>query len=215
MSRQNKKEAITALHHHTILLAAEQVFYKKGFSATTIEDLSKASNYSRRTIYTYFENKEDILYNVILKGLTTLHHHLSESLKNEEDFLTKYFSICKNLKSYHENYPYSFDYIHNLNIREMKLDETSPTLMQILKVETEINQLIESFLKKGQDKNIIQNHLNIKQAARILWINLVSIITIAHNKDSFIKKDLNTTIEQFLHEGYIQIINSILERRIL
>ena len=45
MSRQNKKEAITALHHHTILLAAEQVFYEKGFSATTIEDLSKASSY--------------------------------------------------------------------------------------------------------------------------------------------------------------------------
>lgn len=215
MSRQNKKEAITALHHHTILLAAEQVFYEKGFSATTIEDLSKASSYSRRTIYTYFQNKEDILYNVILKGLNTLHNHLNDSLTHEDDFLTQYFSICKTLKSYYSNYPYSFDAIYSLTNREMKIDETNPTLIQVLKFEAEINQLMEVFLKKGQDKNIVQSHLNIKQATRILWISLISLITIAHNKDSVVQKELNIPVEQFLQDGYIQIINSVLETRIL
>lgn len=52
--------------------AAEKLFSEKGYEQTTIEDISKASEYSRRTIYAYYESKEDILHHIVEKGLIEL-----------------------------------------------------------------------------------------------------------------------------------------------
>ena len=47
----NRKEAVAALHRARIMTAAERLFSEKGYALTTIEDISKASEYSRRTSY--------------------------------------------------------------------------------------------------------------------------------------------------------------------
>ena len=50
MGEANKKEAVAALHRARIMTAAEKLLSEKGDAQTTIEDISKASAYSRRTI---------------------------------------------------------------------------------------------------------------------------------------------------------------------
>ena len=72
MERENKKGDVAALHREKILEAAHGLFCRDGFAATSISGLSAASHYSRRTIYAYFESKEDILHHLIEKGLLTL-----------------------------------------------------------------------------------------------------------------------------------------------
>ena len=54
MEKMSKKEAVTALHRARIMAASERLFSEKGYAQTTIDDISKASEYSRRTIYTYY-----------------------------------------------------------------------------------------------------------------------------------------------------------------
>ena len=72
MGEANKKEAVAALHRARIMTAAEKLFSEKGYEQTTIEDISKKSEYSRRTIYAYYESKDDILHRIIEKGLQAL-----------------------------------------------------------------------------------------------------------------------------------------------
>ena len=70
--------------------AAERLFSEKGFAQTTINDISKASEYSRRTIYTYYESKEDILHHIVEKGLLILKQNIEESINLNEDFIEQY-----------------------------------------------------------------------------------------------------------------------------
>lgn len=72
MGKMTRKEAVAALHRARILTAAEKLFSEKGYAQTTIDDISKASEYSRRTLYAYYESKEDILHHIIEKGLRSL-----------------------------------------------------------------------------------------------------------------------------------------------
>lgn len=44
---------------------ARQLFAKKGLEDTTMNDIAVASEKGRRTLYTYFKNKEEIYYAVI------------------------------------------------------------------------------------------------------------------------------------------------------
>ena len=56
---------------------AREIFAKKGVENTTMNDIAVASNKGRRTLYTYFKNKEDVYFAVIESELEML----SENMK--------------------------------------------------------------------------------------------------------------------------------------
>ncbi len=60
---------------------ARQIFAKKGFDETTMNDIATQSGKGRRTLYTYFNNKEEIYYAVIEGELDRLSEKL-EGLSN-------------------------------------------------------------------------------------------------------------------------------------
>jgi AcrR family transcriptional regulator len=55
--RQRKKDRV----REQLLEAAVKLFSRKGFDATTIDDIVGAVEVSRRTFFRYFETKEDVL----------------------------------------------------------------------------------------------------------------------------------------------------------
>ena len=57
-----------------IVEVARQLFAKQGLDNTTMNDIAVASGKGRRTLYTYFKNKEDVFSAVIETELG----HLSE-----------------------------------------------------------------------------------------------------------------------------------------
>ena len=59
-----------------LIAVARELFAKKGFDGITMNDIAQASQKGRRTMYTYFNSKEDIYYAVIEDEL----EHLSEEM---------------------------------------------------------------------------------------------------------------------------------------
>lgn len=57
---------------------ARQLFAKKGLESTTMNDIAIASGKGRRTLYTYFKNKEEIYLAVIIAELDRLSEKMSE-----------------------------------------------------------------------------------------------------------------------------------------
>ena len=58
-----------------ILRVAASLFSKTSYSGTSIEDIAQGANINRATIYYYFENKSQLLYEIFsrhVKGLTEL-----------------------------------------------------------------------------------------------------------------------------------------------
>ena len=62
---------------------ARQLFAKQGFESTTMNDIAVTSKKGRRSLYTYFNSKEDIYYAVIQTELERLSESMEEvSQKN-------------------------------------------------------------------------------------------------------------------------------------
>ncbi len=57
---------------------ARQLFAKNGFENTTMNDIATASNKGRRTLYTYFNSKEEIYLAVIETELERLYVRMEE-----------------------------------------------------------------------------------------------------------------------------------------
>ncbi len=62
----------------TLVEVARRLFAQKGFEATTMNDISQESGKGRRTLYTYFKNKEDIYDAVIKDELERLSERLDD-----------------------------------------------------------------------------------------------------------------------------------------
>ena len=67
----------------TLIEVARQLFAQQGVENTTMSDIAKASNKSRRTLYTYFESKQDIYNAVIQSELESLYLQLEEVIKRK------------------------------------------------------------------------------------------------------------------------------------
>ena len=57
---------------------ARQLFARIGFEKTTMNDIAQASNKGRRTLYTYFKNKDDVLLAVVESEMDQLDKILSD-----------------------------------------------------------------------------------------------------------------------------------------
>ena len=62
----------------TLVDVARQLFAKNGVAKTTMNDIAVGSGKGRRTLYTYFNRKEDIYYAVIESELERLSDRLDE-----------------------------------------------------------------------------------------------------------------------------------------
>ncbi len=66
-----------------IIEEARQLFARKGVTNTTMNDIAKAAGKGRRTIYTYFNNKQDIYWAVIESEMNRLYERLEAVVKKD------------------------------------------------------------------------------------------------------------------------------------
>jgi AcrR family transcriptional regulator len=56
--------------------SAAALFYKKGYAATTIENIATLTEISKATIYLYFRSKDDLYYSLVEPSLDRLSKRL-------------------------------------------------------------------------------------------------------------------------------------------
>lgn len=76
-----------------LLEVARELFAHKGLEATTMNDIATASGRGRRTLYTYFRNKEEIYYAVIEEELEQLSEKLDRVKALNVEPLEKLFTL--------------------------------------------------------------------------------------------------------------------------
>lgn len=66
--RMQEKQA----HEKKILAAAETIFCLKGYYEASMDEIAKEAQFTKRTVYQYFENKEELFSAVALQGYKKL-----------------------------------------------------------------------------------------------------------------------------------------------
>lgn len=210
MSRENKKEAVAALHREQIMKAAEALFSEKGYEQTTIEDISRVSEYSRRTIYAYYESKDDILHHIIEKGLLSLKDEIEIAVRKNEDFWAQYRGICAAMTRYQKECPFSMESVNRAKPADLEVANASETVRHILALGTEINELLAGFIETGKESGIVRQDVIPIMTVYILWSSITSFLTLMQTKGQFMAKQFGTSENDLLEYGFKQIVNSIL-----
>lgn len=153
-----------------VIITAREMFSTYGYQKVSMDDIAKNSNVTKKTIYTYFKDKDDLLKYFILEEINRMKNHIDEIEKNKNDI----FDIV------HETLYYMLSYtkeskLINILQKESKLKKNLTTIESINMIEDMIIKYIEERLDKALKLNYI-NKCNTKVTAYIIYTVYKSLI---------------------------------------
>lgn len=96
-----------SLRKEEIIQVAVLLFEEKGYSATSVQDIADKIGFTKAALYYYFNSKEEILWEIFDKTMTTAERRLAELLKLDLPMAEKVSQIVYNqIMSVRDEAPY-------------------------------------------------------------------------------------------------------------
>ena len=136
----SKKQALTEFHRGSILAAAERLFAEKGTEKTTMDDIAREAEYSKATLYVYFQSKEEIINAILLSGMVLLKKKIHEAIESHSDWYQAYDAVCRSIVRFYDENPTAYDAATGTMPLVQEADETQKGVADILRVSGEIDE---------------------------------------------------------------------------
>ncbi len=197
----SKREANKAQKKETFLKAAEELFVEKGFENTSIEEVVRRAGLTKRTLYQYFQSKEDLYYAVALKGARQLYEASIDALKRGENAREKIrLANLAHLNFYKEHHD-SFQ-ILNYSPANRENSEASPHYQEIRVLDAERMMHIASLMAAGASDGSINPQLDMKKAVLFGFFSAFSLLYTFAFTDKSIWKALQLDEDEFLRFSF-------------
>lgn len=95
MSIANWKEREKEQRRNDILDVAEILFFSKGYDNVSMSGIAKEVGLGKATLYIYFDNKEELFFAVVLRGVNILSTMIKEKVEKENTGLEKIVAFKK------------------------------------------------------------------------------------------------------------------------
>ena len=194
----SKRELNKAKKKALIINTAERLFVEKDFVSTSMDEIANAAGLTKRTVYKYFINKEDLFYAIIRRGAELLDTYFEEAFNKGNNALEKIHLANK---------AYLQFYTGNQNIFRLwtympsnkKNCEASINFCEAEKIRSNIAMRYIQIIEEGKADGSINKDLNTKQAVFFLlfsstgYLNTIALLDKVFwdiqeiDEDSFIK----------------------------
>jgi AcrR family transcriptional regulator len=180
-----------------ILEQVGRLYHRYGIKSVTMDDVASQLGISKKTIYEFFNDKEDLVEQVLLNEHDHTCGFLNAIAGNEYNAIEKLFEVYKMISGMFRDYNPSMEY----DIRKYY-----PTLFIRVR-EIRRHQMFESVfgnLNQGKSEGLYRNELNSKIIAKLHVFRTESLF----DTDMFTQEELSSFI--MFHEIFVYHLNGIL-----
>jgi len=193
----SKREANKIQKKEAFIRAAEELFVEKGFESTSVEEIVRLAGLTKRTLYQYFQSKEDLYYAVALKGAMELSEASIAAMQRGENTREKIrLANLAHLNFYKEN-PSLFR-ILNYTPANRENSEASPHFQQIKMIDAQRMMYLASLMDAGPSDDSINPRLDMKKALIFGFFSAFSMLYTFAFTDKSIWKALDLEEDEFL-----------------
>lgn len=206
---RRKTERLIQFNRENILETAEKLFSEKGIKETTVDDISKAADCSKSTIYVYFKSKEEIFNFIICSYMYQLRDVVDTCIREYQTFEDCYFRVCRMLVEIYERHPLYFEsMMGNISVDKKELEENE-ILQQIYDVGETIMENMLMLFEKGFQEDYLKPKLLVLPAVFTLWASLANIILMANQKEKYIEKKMHLNKSDFMQYSFELLLSAI------
>lgn len=143
-----------------ILVGAEDLFFKYGIRSVTMDDIAKHLGMSKKTIYQYYKEKDEIIHKLMQAHIKKDESTFSESYEKAANIVDEVFSMMKNIQDI-------FSKINPQLFYEMQ--KYYPQTWKLFKEFKEefILSMVQKSLEKGIKEGYVRPDIDIKILSRL------------------------------------------------
>lgn len=182
-----------------ILRYAQEKFQKEGFYKTSMDELARELQISKKTIYKYYASKEKLVEHIVMDKMMCDSHKIKDFLHTDDNVVLKFVKI---LNLNRERFScMSEKWFRDLQIHTPQL-WTEMDKFKIQMIEETMKKLIE----QGKKEKLIENY-----PSEIIITCMVSSIKAILNADFMMNSKLN--VKEIFHYTMELLLNGMLTEK--
>jgi AcrR family transcriptional regulator len=159
-----RKEREMLQRRQDIINAAKDLFQQKDYEAVTMQDIALKAEFTRRTLYSYFKSKLDLVTVIVLESFVEMEKILILEVSKKHKNYDKLFTYASQQFYFYLENPSYFKLIHYFDIAvhnpESKLSRE--VLEQLYSSSTSLDELINSIFETGISDGTFREDLNVQ-----------------------------------------------------
>jgi AcrR family transcriptional regulator len=182
MGVSERREREKAKRRATIVDAAEQVFIRDGYDASTMEQVAAEAEISKGTVYLYFESKDDLRSAIAERWVGRLVERLTETLASCETGIDGLETILNAMHEHFEHNPRHCQMALSWLAVEGPPDDT-PALEGHKKRIGELVSLVVGQVARGQEDGTVRDDVDPPMVAMNIWATNLGLQLVSHNRE--------------------------------
>lgn len=178
--RRNKKRES---RKQLFIDVAQDLFLERGYEGTTIEQIARVAEFSKRTVYLYFETKHDLFSAVVLRGLLSLQDRFEVVAdadltgRDQLALLTREYVLAAlgapDIFKLHMEFERR-DYHYG-----KRVDALGPYGQRCLEVNDTIGEHFYAAVRQGGEDGSLRTPLEPHQFVLMIWSALAGVLQVA------------------------------------
>lgn len=213
MGYNDRKQKEKEIRRKDIIDAAERVFFSKGFENASMDEVAKEAEFSKRTVYLYFNSKEQIYFEIMIRGYRLLNEMIENSFKASpaKDALDELRNIFFTFFAFSQNHPEYFKAIMEYETKDSadQLSVKDESKAECYRLGEVIFGYLFRALQKGVAEGSLRNGLGTKQTALMLWACTIGVYNTAKKKGDYLQKYHSVAPNEFISESFQLVMRLI------
>jgi AcrR family transcriptional regulator len=192
----------------TILNAAREAFFEKGFMAATMDGIAEACDLAKGTLYLYFRSKEELYFSVLAEGLSLLKQDFDRipGLLLPADLLLE--EVLKTYYGFYERNPRYFRIVFLSSLPDFRERTPDELLKKCVDEGRKCLQVVSDIIAKGIESGIFRN-VDAWAAANILWSTVNGIVMNYEQGPLHRNEILKLPLQEMLYEALDLAVNGL------
>jgi AcrR family transcriptional regulator len=202
-----RKEREQLARRQYILDAASTVFARDGYENASMNEIAKLSEFSKRTLYQYFEDKADLYLTVLLQ----LYSKMCDDLSNVDyESKTGYDMIREKLYNQYDYYKSHTDTFRILyDIGKVRTLTSNLKIDQFLELDSKVTADIVKAITLGQnDGSISKKSDPLTTSMNLKFITSAVFDKLTTTSETY-AKHINKSVDDFAHELLNLILSTL------
>ncbi len=213
MGASERKDQEKQIRRNDIIDAAEEVFFSKGYESATMDNIAKEAEFSKRTLYVYFNSKEQLYFEIMVRGYKILIEMIETVLAERKTInaVDRIELIGRTLYEFNIQYPNYFDAIMCYENGEKDFNNGIPdhSREECYALGEKIFGYLASALADGVEEGTIRGDIDIPSTAVILWSCTIGLFSTLIKKKNYIEHYHKRNPEKLLLEGLNMLMITI------
>lgn len=207
MSHQEALKTMKESNYRKIIEAFERILFEneRDISQVIMNKVAEDSGFTKRTIYKYFGSKEELLFEVMIRGYKQMHLFLNESI-DEKHHQNQLYVVAKAFYEFSKEYSDYYYLIMNYQTKQSDFDNPTKRVSECYRLGQVTMDYIVNSIKVGVESGDFRAETNIIESTLLVWSFASGLLNNMDKKFSYIHEYYGIDCDKFVLDGLKKII---------